>query len=104
MRADSLRLNNWIASLLKELLLGYGKYFSKYGLLNSDGKRVLNEVARPILETNPQLKPLIRDLRREPTLENLRKLAGFFIDEGVVDELIREGVILSYSMRGKKRC
>ena len=101
MKSDNLRLNNWVISLLRKLFLGYGKYFSKSGVLNSDGRRVLNEVIKPILEQNPQIKPLIKDVRKEPTLENLRKLAELYISRELIEDLINDGIYLSVLYREK---
>ncbi len=105
MKPEDPRLNAWVSSLFRKLFLGYGKYFSKWGLLNSDGRRLLNEIIKPILKQKPQAKPLIKEVRKNPTLENLRKLSELYIEEGVTDELVNEGICLSViNKKRRQKC
>jgi len=105
MKSNDPRLKVLVTSLFRKLFLGYGKYFSKYGLLNSDGRRLLNEIVKPILKQNPQAKPLIKEVRKEPTLENLRKLSELYIEASISDELINEGILMSViNKKHKHKC
>ncbi len=63
-----------VGFILRKLIKGYMVYFSR-GALNSDGRRLFEEAARMIVYEHPELKPLISKARRNPTLENILKIA-----------------------------
>jgi len=44
--------------------------------LNSDGRRLLEVLARLLLEEHPEHRRLVARARREPSWERLRRLAG----------------------------
>ena len=85
-----------VRSLLKKLLLGYHLYFDRFGVLNSDGRRLLAEVLRYLVYEHPELKPLARRVRKDPTLENVAKLARVVLGDEV-DELVDLGIYGPYS-------
>ena len=89
---DDARFREWMRSLLAKMLLSFGKYFSKDCVLNSDGRRLLEEVLKPAVRKYPHLKGIARKVRREPTLENVLKLASLFMGEDEAEELVREGM------------
>ncbi len=86
------RFREWMRSLIAKMLLGFSKYFSKNCVLNSDGRRLLEEILKPTVRRYPHLKGIARKVRREPTLENILKLASIFMDYDEARELVREGM------------
>ncbi len=89
---DDTRFREWMRSLIAKMLLGFGKYFSKDCVLNSDGRRLLEEILKPTVRRYPHLKGIARKVRREPTLENILKLATIFMNDDEAKELTREGM------------
>ncbi len=69
-----------IAGLLEKLLVYNTRYFSR-GYLNSDGRRILEEAIKHILEKHPEKKKLVARVRRNPSLENVLRLAEEFLGE-----------------------
>jgi len=86
------RFREWMRSLIAKMLLGFSKYFSKSCVLNSDGRRLLEEILKPTVRRYPHLRGIARKVRREPTLENILKLASIFMDYDEARELVREGM------------
>jgi len=78
-----------IKALLSKLLINYREFFDKNGILNSEGRKVLEEVIRLILNTNPEYRNMIYRVRREPTLENVVRIASKYIPEEDIYELIQ---------------
>ncbi len=85
-----------VRSLLKKLLLGYWNYFDRYGVLNSDGRKLLAELLRYLVYEHPELKSLAKRVRKEPTLDNVAKLARVVLGEEV-EELVKLGIYGPYS-------
>lgn len=69
-----------------QLLLSREEYYSR-GYLNSDGMRLFESIARIILEYKPYYKPLISRVRKNPSLENIRKLASRVMEEDPLQSL-----------------
>ena len=91
-------------SLVKKLLQNYSSFFDKKNaVLNSDGRRILNDIIRECLKIFPEKHELCKNARREPTLKNIRKLAELFLPPSDVDELIHEGVSASWIRKRKIR-
>lgn len=65
----------YVKSLLIELLTNVDKYFDKRLVLNSDGRRLLNKIIFSLLSSGFDDKKLVKSVRKEPTLENVIKLA-----------------------------
>ena len=61
-------------TLLDLLLRRREEYFSD-DVLNSEGRKVLGRVARILMRTRPETSRLLKRVRREPTLDNVAKLA-----------------------------
>lgn len=80
-----------IESLLTKLLTNYTLFFSKDGLLNSEGRKLFELIARLIIAENPERKGLIVKVRKNPTLENVIKVAVMYMDEELVNALVRGG-------------
>ena len=89
---DDARFREWMRSLIAKMLLGFGEYFSKDCVLNSDGRRLLEEILKPTVRRYPHLRGIARKVRREPTLENILKLASVFMDYDEAKELAKEGM------------
>jgi len=86
-----------VKSLLRKLLSGYQLYFDRHGVLNSDGRRLLNEIIRLLVYEYPELKPLAKKVRKNPTLSNVVKLAEVFMDINEVRELMEIGIYGPYT-------
>jgi hypothetical protein len=78
-----------IKALLSKLLINYREFFDKNGILNSEGRKMLEEVIRLILNINPEYRNMIYRVRREPTLENVVRIASKYIPEEDIYELIQ---------------
>jgi len=63
-----------VKNLLRKLLKGYMQYFDN-DYMNSEGRKVFEEMARMLIYEHPEIKPTIRRIRRNPTLDNVLKLA-----------------------------
>lgn len=90
---DEERFRAWMMSLIRKLLTGYGLYFSKDGTLNSDGRKLLEDILKPTVKRYPHLKQLARKVRRDPTLENVIKLASIYLNDDEIHALLQEGII-----------
>ena len=77
-----------IKRLLSKILTNYIEFFDKNGTLNSEGRKLLEETIRLILNTNPEYRNTIYRVRRRPTLENIVKIAIKYIPEEDIYKLI----------------
>ncbi len=59
--------------LARKLLEEQDRYFSR-GVLNSDGRRLLEKLIRVLLEEKPWARRVVEKVRRDPTLENVVRL------------------------------
>lgn len=84
-----------LRSLMRKLLLHYREYFSKDGSLNSDGRRILNEFLRILLRQYPEHRSLVRSVRKDPTLENILKLAYIVMDSDEVSDALHLAIYYS---------
>jgi len=82
---------------MRKLLSGYQLYFDRHGVLNSDGRRLLNEIIRLVVYEYPELKPLAKKVRKDPTLSNIVKLAEIFMDVNEIRELVEIGICGPYT-------
>ena len=73
-----------VRSLARKLIAGYPLYFARDSL-NSDGRKLFEEMARMLVYEHPELKGLVRRARRRPTLANVMKVV-----ERVLGEEARE--------------
>jgi len=87
-----------IGYLLKKLLLGYRIYFHN-DVLNSDGRRILEEILRMLMYEHPECRKLIYKIRRNPDLENILKLGELVLGKEVY-ELLDLAIHGPYSYRG----
>ena len=78
---------NYVNRLLAELLENVEKYFDKNLTLNSEGRKILEKVIAILMNNSFERKGLVRKVRREPTLENIVKLAETILGSEVADHL-----------------
>lgn len=78
--------------LVVKLLLGYKLYFDRDGVLNSEGRKLFEEIARLLVYEHPEFKPLVKKTRKNPTLSNVVKVAETLVDPERVRELVEAGV------------
>ncbi len=83
-----MKIGRDIEVLLRKLILGYTTYFS-YDVLNSEGRKIFEEMARMLIDEHPEIKPSVKRVRRKPTFENIVRLASRVLGEKEVEELTR---------------
>ena len=79
-----------VRSLARKLIAGYLLYFA-HDSLNSDGRKLFEEMARMLVYEHPELKSLVRKARRRPTLDNVMKVVERVLGEEA-QELLRGAV------------
>lgn len=80
-----------VEALLRKLLLGYRQYFHS-DVLNSDGRKLFEEILRMIMHKHPELRRSIYRLRRSPTIDNVLKLAKIVLGRKEAEEVYKIGV------------
>jgi len=73
-----------VKNLLYKLLIHHTEYFS-YDLMNSEGHKVFEEMARMLVYEHPEMKKMVVKIRRKPTLDNVIKLANIVLGEEAND-------------------
>ncbi len=94
-------MNEWsrdVEGLAWKLVLGYRRYFSN-GVLNSDGRRVFESLARRILREKPWYKPVVARARRDPSLENVLRVLELVVDRDKALEALEAVVNGPYKWR-----
>ncbi len=74
---------------MTHLISNYYIYFDKNSILNSDGRRLLNELIREGMKCFPELRKLFKEVRKDPTLEKVMKLAKKVLGEYEAQELLQ---------------
>lgn len=77
-----------VKSLLTKLLTNYRLFFSKDGVLNSEGRKLFENIARTIIREHPERKEMISRVRKKPTIDNIIKVATIYVSEDEVYELL----------------
>jgi len=77
-----------LKSLITKLLTNYRLFFSKDGVLNSEGRKLFENIARIVLREHPERKEIISKVRKKPTIDNIIKVATIYVDEDEVYELL----------------
>ena len=67
--------------LVRQLIRNYRLYFSKDLRLNSEGMKLLNIIARVVMENCKEAISILRKVRKDPTLENVIKLVSYVLEE-----------------------
>ncbi|MCE4617750.1 MAG: hypothetical protein F7C32_04115 [Desulfurococcales archaeon] len=57
--------------LCRKLVDERQRFFDKYGVLNSDGRKLLNRIVRIVMKKVPQVRAVAVKARREPILDNI---------------------------------
>jgi hypothetical protein len=73
-----------VKNLLVKLLTNYRVYFSN-DVLNSEGRKVFEEMARMLIHEHPEHKPTIQKARRNSSLKNILKIARIVLGDDVED-------------------
>ena len=84
----------YLKSLVKLLLRNYHEYFSG-DVLNSEGRKVISKIARLIAKDFPEYYYIIRRIRREPTIENVIRLARTILSTKDIEDVCTESPFLS---------
>ncbi len=69
-----------VKNLLYKLLIHHTQFFN-YDLMNSEGRKVFEEMARMLVYEHPEMKKMIVKIRRNPTLDNVVKLAKLVLGD-----------------------
>ncbi|WFO75305.1 hypothetical protein J4526_09630 [Desulfurococcaceae archaeon MEX13E-LK6-19] len=80
-----------IGNLLKKLLIGYHRFFHN-DVLNSDGRKIFEEIVRMIVYEHPEYRRLVYKVRRNPDLEHVLKIASLVLGEEKAMELLKLGI------------
>lgn len=86
-----------VKNLLRKLLTNYRLYFSN-DVLNSEGRKVFEEMARMLIHEHPEHKPIIQRARRNLSLKNVLKVARMVLGDGIED-VIRQADEGPYTYR-----
>ncbi len=81
-------LDRDVKSLLTKLLINHRAFFSKEGVLNSEGRKLFERIARLIVREHPERKEVISKTRKNPTLRSVFQIATMFMEEDEVYELL----------------
>ncbi len=76
-----------VCQLYEHLLRNADRYFDRFDTLNSDGRRLLEVIARMLLEDAPWLEEAVKRVRREPSLERVLRLGSYFYECSVYELL-----------------
>ncbi|ABL77493.1 hypothetical protein [Thermofilum pendens] len=88
-----------VKALMRKLLLNSNAFFSN-GYLNSEGRKVFEEMARFLVYEKPFLKRRIRRVRKEGSLEEVVRLAESILGEEAVSEILRSQHQGPYAVKG----
>lgn len=82
-----MRFGRVLQSLMRKLLRGYYLYFHN-DMLNSDGRRLFEEILKMLMYEHPEYRRLVYRVRRNPDLDNVIRVARLFLDEDEIHELL----------------
>lgn len=85
---NSRPLDKDVKSLLTKLLINYRTYFTKDGMLNSEGRKLFECIARLIIRERSEYKELISKIRKNPTLRNIFQVVTLYMEEGEAYKLL----------------
>uniref|UniRef100_A0A7J3QED7 Uncharacterized protein n=1 Tax=Ignisphaera aggregans TaxID=334771 RepID=A0A7J3QED7_9CREN len=74
--------------LMRKLLENIPLYFDKNLTLNSDGRRLLSQLLRYLLYEHHEYRYIIKEVRKNPTIENVVKLAKIALSPNEVEDLL----------------
>ena len=99
---DYLRFGPDVYNLFKKLLLGFKLYFSG-DVLNSEGRKVFGEAVRMLVYEHHEYKDLITRVRRNPTLENVMKIARLVLGDEA-EKMLKIGIYGLYVYYDYEKC
>ncbi|ABN69511.1 hypothetical protein Smar_0399 [Staphylothermus marinus F1] len=85
-----LRWGRDIGFLFRKLIINYYRFFHG-DYVNSDGRRLLEEILRMIMYEHPEYKRRIYKIRRDPSLYNILKLGEDIVGPRI-HEWVEEGI------------
>lgn len=74
--------------LMHRLLKNVQLYFDKNLVLNSDGRKLLLQLLRYLLSEHHEYRDLVTEVRRNPTIENIVKLAKAILPPREIEEIL----------------
>ncbi|MCS7111723.1 MAG: hypothetical protein N3E36_07340 [Sulfolobales archaeon] len=77
-----------IRNLMYKLLENIPLYFDKNLTLNSDGRKLLSQLLRYLLYEHREYRDLASEVRRNPTIENIIKLAKVVLPSKEVNKVL----------------
>ncbi len=88
-----------IKYLFIKLFKGYRRYFSG-DVLNSDGRRIFEEILRMLLYEHPEHRRLVYRARRDPCLKNVVRVAELVMSREEIEEILNTVINGFYKYRG----
>lgn len=82
------RFGREVKTLMRILLENIPMYFDKNLVLNSDGRRLLSQLLRYLLYEHHEYMYIVNEVRRNPTIENIIKLAKIILPSNEVNEIL----------------
>ncbi len=82
---------DYAKNLMRKLLRGYRIYFSN-DVLNSDGRKLLEDIVRSMIYSKEYHPGIIRSVRRNPSKENVLKLARILLDEEEIEDILKTSI------------
>lgn len=79
--------STYLKDVMRKLLVDYPTFFSKNGIVNSEGRKLLENIIKALMNEYPFYRRFLHKVRREPTLENILKLARLIMDDSELSEL-----------------
>lgn len=86
-------------ALARKILLSRENFFSG-DKLNSEGRKVFEELARMLVDEHPYLKQRVRAVRRRGDMESFLKIARLVLGDEEVERLLRAALEYPYYLRG----
>ncbi len=73
--------------LMTKILYGRELYFDRNYYLNSEGRKIFIEIARLINKCFPHYRDRMRDLRKNPSIENIAKFAEELYGSEIIEKI-----------------
>ncbi|MEM0005328.1 MAG: hypothetical protein QXJ56_03130 [Ignisphaera sp.] len=77
-----------VKNLIRRLLESIPLYFDRNLTLNSDGRRLLSQLLRYLLYEHQEYRYLAREIRKNPTIENVIKLARIILSSDEINKIL----------------
>lgn len=76
----TVKFGAYVIALARELASSYASYFS-HDKLNSEGRKVFEEISRALVREHPELKRVVARARRDPSLNNVMRVLERILGE-----------------------